>query len=266
MCLARLALCISLTITTPAQINSQQSSRIVLRDPNGLRVLSQALITAGGALALAAVKDYTLSGTIMYYWAGRPVQGAVTICGRGSDAIRLDATLPSGTRSFVANQGAASVKEVDDKDTITVPFDRAVNFNSWTVPSLLIASALNDPSVSISLDGTVVTGDHTAFNVKLQRIFTAQSDPDGSLTKLATRNLLIDMTSYTVLETRDVVQPPPAGRVGILHQVQFSDYSATGGVLFPNSVTELIGGQQTASVQINSVHFNTGLTDADFQL
>jgi hypothetical protein len=109
-------------------------------------------------------------------------------------------------------------------------------------------------------------GGHTVYDVRLQRIFTAQSDPDGALSKLATRDLLIDASSYLVLETRDVIQPPPVGTVGILHQVQFSNYSASAGVLIPNSVTELIGGQQTATVQINTIQFNRGLTDADFQL
>jgi hypothetical protein len=113
---------------------SQQSSSIyptqtAQRDPQAMTVLAQALNTAGGTSAITAIQDYTASGTITYYWAGQPVQGAVTIRGRGSDATRLDAVLPSGTRSFAVDEGVASIKEIG-KETAPVSFDAAVNFNS----------------------------------------------------------------------------------------------------------------------------------------
>lgn len=49
------------------------------------------------------------------------------------------------------------------------------------------------------------------------------------------------------------------------HELQFADYQNINGILTPLSITELISGQKTLSIQLSQMKFNTGLTSADFQ-
>ena len=225
--------------------NQPVSTPTSTKDPQAVAVLNQSLNALGGSAAVGAIQDCTASGTITYYWTSEAVQGSVTLRGLGPDAVRLDAVLPSGTRSLAVNHGMASLQEIGQQPA-PVTFDVAVNFNSWAFPHFLVAAALNDPSISVSLVGTTTVGGNNAYDVHVQRIFTPQADPDGSLSQLAD-DLIIDATSYLIVETRDTIQPPPVGNASILHQVQFSNYQSSNGVLLPNSVNELVGGQPTAA-------------------
>ena len=50
------------------------------------------------------------------------------------------------------------------------------------------------------------------------------------------------------------------------HEMEFGNYSVFEGVRVPTLIREKLIGQTTWEVRISSVTFNSGLTDADFDL
>src|SRR5437879_4790795 len=140
MALLRPASLLFFTLMITPSLAAQQSPR---RDPQAVASLTQCLDAAGGAQAIASIQDHTGSGTITYYWAGKEVQGSVTLRGRGPGQFRLDASVPAGVRSWTVSRGSGSIKETDGRLT-RIPFHNGVNFGSLSFPLLLAFNALND--------------------------------------------------------------------------------------------------------------------------
>src|SRR6266571_2780701 len=109
--------------TTPPSTSANQSPQ---RDPQALSILNQVLAASGGAQALSAIQDFTASGNITYFWAGDQVQGTVKVKGRSTTDFRVDASLPEGTRSWVAISGKGSLRNLDGS-LVAIPSNTALN-------------------------------------------------------------------------------------------------------------------------------------------
>jgi hypothetical protein len=252
------------TFNSFSQQTGAPTPQTVQRDPQALTILTQVLNNAGGGTALAAIQDFTGAGSITYYWAGEEVQGTVTVKGRGIGQFRLDATLPMGARSFVTNNGAGSMIEVDGR-TMLIPSNQAVNIGSsiiFPLGQLLVAQ--KDISWSVSYLGIVTHDGSQVHEIRLQKISTDNNNPYSSKSKLTKTDFFIDPNTFLILSVQDKAYRKDGEPGDIIHEMQFSSYETSNGILVPFSITELIGGQQTAKIQLNQITFNSGLTDADF--
>jgi hypothetical protein len=234
------------------------------RDPQALTILAQAVAAGGGPAAISSVKDFTAQGTITYYWAGKEVTGSATVRGRGAADFRLDANLPSGTRSWATSGGSASIREASGK-VRPIPYHNAVNLGALSLPYLKIVTALSDASISIIYKGAVQFEGKPAHLIRAQQIFPAKADPTGDLSKLNTLDIVVDASSGLLLATVDQAHPEYNSTLGVPHEIRFGDYGPVNGVAVPHTITELVGGQKTWTFQLTSINFNSGLTDTDFQ-
>jgi hypothetical protein len=242
----------------------QAASQTVQRDTQAVAVLTQALNATGGATALGAIRDFVGSGTITYYWAGKEVQGTVTVKGRGTGQFRLDAALPNGVRSWVVSNGAGSLKEMDGTTT-PVPYHNTVNLGSLTLPFAYLVTSLQDTSTSVSYVGLETKQGARVHHIRIRKVFPASSDPNGMNSKLTTRDFFIDPATFHVVSSLDMVHPKYRSNEDYPHEVQFSDYRQASGILVPFSITELGNGQRLSTIQLSQLTFNGGLTDSDFQ-
>ncbi len=74
-----LVLLAAIAVTIPIRVQARTS------DPRAVAILQQSLIALGGARGLAAIPDFTASGTITYFLAGEQVHGTAVVRARGSD-------------------------------------------------------------------------------------------------------------------------------------------------------------------------------------
>lgn len=234
------------------------------KDPQAVLVFTSCLNAAGGIQSLAAIQDFTGRGNITYYWAGQQVQGSVIFRGRGSDQFHLDASLPSGTRSWAVGSRSGSLKEVDGT-LHKIPLQNALNLGGLSLPYLGIATALSDTSAAISYVGLVEFGGRKVYQVRVRRTFGLHVTDPAYFSTLPSKDYFIDAVTFLVLKTEDMSRSldPPVQEYP--HDVLFSDYRQVGGVVVPFSIAEEVNGQKTWTVQLDSVTFNAGLTDADFQ-
>jgi hypothetical protein len=264
--LPALALVSFLSLVTARPSGTQQTSTgAVQRDPQAITIITKALNAAGGIGTLAAIQDFTASGTVSYNWGESPVQGNVTVKGRGLAQFRLDATLPEGAHSWVMNNGTALEKHHDG--TVTpLPFTLTLRPANSTFPFFRLLAVLQDTSWSISSVGTVEYDGQQAYSIGLQRTYTDGTDPTGFKSTATKSDFIIDPNTFLVLSIQDKAYRKDGGPGDAPHEMQFSAYKSFNGILVPSSVTELIGGQQTATIQLNQITFNSGLTDTDFGL
>lgn len=242
---------------------AQQTTTTLQRDPQALAILSQVLSAAGGANALTAIQDFTASGQVTFYWAGEAVQGSVTVQCRGLNQFRLEATLPDGVHSWIVSKGSALEKHPDGSMT-PMPFENTLKPASITLPLTQLAAALQDASMSITYIGLVTHDGQQAHDIRLQKVLPATSDPYGVQSKITRADFFIDPNTFSILSVQDMAYRRDNEPGESPHEMQFSDNQSTSGILVPFSITELIGGQQTVSIQLSQITFNSGLTDADF--
>lgn len=265
MRLARIILILFLVIlVTSPHLGSQQSTTTPQRDPQALGILKQAIDSAGGPTSLSTIQDVTASGTVTFHWAGENVQGNATVMCRGIGQFRLDATLPDGARSWRASNGIGSFTDVDGS-LQPIPGPSSVELGSMTFPYMIILSALQDNSASISYVGLEATGGTSLHHIRL-----GLSVPPGLNMLLTTnaarvRDMFIDATSLQIIAMRGNAYLKDNLSINVRHEVHFSNYRTVNGILIPFAVEETVYGQPTLSIQFNQITFNSGLSDSQFQ-
>lgn len=237
------------------------------QDPQAVSVLNQALNAAGGATAHRAVTDYTGTGNITYH-NNPDAQGTVTIKGLNAIAIRIDATLPTGVRSWAIHEGVATTKHENGTLSVAanspnVPSSDAFPYQTPLFPSSIVfpyhqlTVVLANPSFSISYKGIVQVDGHSTHDIEVQRVLAGGTDP---MSKYHAREFFIDSTTFQIVMTQDLVPK------NVVHQIHYSHYSTVSGVLVPLTLAEDLGGQQTWTIQLSQITFNSGLQDSAFVL
>jgi len=183
-------------VLTPGAAAAQTASA-----PQAATLLVQSVNAALGPAGTAAVNDFTMTGTITYFWAGDKVPGSGTLRGRGADQFRLDAILPGGTRSYAFSHGASALKDTDGSLN-SIPYHNTVNLSPLSFPYLAMAAAMASPSTTLSYLGLVTddTG-RQLYQVRVQRNFPAVVDPDGTLASLCVTDYFIDPQTFLAVKT-----------------------------------------------------------------
>ena len=247
----------------PWQLTSQAAQQ-VQRDPQAIGILNQVVAAAGGATAIAAIQDFAATGQITYYWGDAPVRGTVSVKGRGLSEFRLDATLPDGVHSAVIGAGS-TFQRLPDGSTSPLPSQNTVKAACLTLPILQIPGALQDSSLSVTYIGLIEQDGQKVHQLRVQKIFSSGTDPLGARSEISRTDFFVDPNSFYIVSTKDRAYRRDNGPGSADHVMRFSNYQAVSGLLVPLSITELIGSQQTLSIQLNQVSFNTGLTDSSFE-
>ena len=227
------------------------------KDPQAITIVSQALSVAGGTTAIAVINDYTATGNITYH-SDQGVQGSVTVQGLGLNQYRLDASLPKGVRSWAVTDGRMSQK-AEDGSVKPMHSQLPMNLSGLVVPYLELSIALKSPAFGLSNKGVIEVNGRSAYDIQVQRVATGITRPtrvDGFFT----RDYFVDASTFQVVMTQDLL-PDHAFR-----QLQYSDFRPISGVLVPFSISEVAGSQQTWSMQLSQITFNTGLQDSAFVL
>lgn len=251
----------------PSVLFAQSATTTATQDPQAVSVFNSALSAAGGATAHRAVTDYTGSGTITYH-SNTDVQGPVSIKGLGSIAVRIDATLPDGVRSWAVHDGVASLKSENGKLSVAsnipnVPSSDAFPYQTPMFPGSLafpyrqLTNVLNNPSFSMAYKGTAQVDGHTVHDIQVQRISAGGNDPTS---KYNAREFFIDTTTFQIVMTQDTVPR------NVVHQIHYSNYTPVSGVLVPFAIAEDVGGAPTWTIQLTQIAFNSGLLDSAFAL
>ncbi|MGH9396170.1 MAG: hypothetical protein ACRD18_04895, partial [Terriglobia bacterium] len=220
-------------------------------DSQALSTLSQALTAAGGLQVMGAIQDFTASGQITYYWAGKEDQGSVTLRGRGLDQFRMDAVLPEGTRSWTVSHGIGNLRKTDGSET-SIPGHNAIGMGALTFPYLYLALASATPNTTVSTIGTAqVSGVH-ATQIRVQRHYASSYDPNGAIARLTTRDFFIDPATSLIVKTEFMTHPLKTFTVSLPEDIYFSNYQRVNGIMAPFTITETINGQKIWTIQLSS--------------
>lgn len=147
-----------------------------------------------------------------------------------------------------------------DGTSTPVAFQNLLNAGSLTWPIFKVNNALSDQTTTVIDLGLVKLGNVQARQIQIQQ------NSAGTLSKNTQTNYFFDPTSFLILRTQDAAHPDDdAVNGGTKHILDFNNYQNVNGLLAAFGISQSLGGQQTWSVQLSSLAFNTGLSDSDFQ-
>lgn len=252
----------STSSTSTAVPENGSGPSVNVKDPKALSLIGTAITAMGDPSG--SVQDFTATGDITYYWAGKEEKGSATIEGKGADQLRFDSALANGTRSWVVHGGTGNIRDVDGK-VRSIPFHNAVVLGNLIFPLGRLKALNSDASTSVSYAGLSTIENQSFDDISVHKQLF-QTDPDGAGNRLMDADFYFDPASHMLIGVHDQTHPTRSMTANIPHAIYFSDYRPVSGILVPFSVSEYVGGQRVWSLQITNVTFNTGLTDSNFQL
>jgi hypothetical protein len=233
------------------------------QDPQAISVLTQSLTAMGGLSAVNGIQDYTETGTITYNWANAPVQAPVTVQSMGVTTFRFDSSLSNGTQTWAVD-GMTGVLIAPDGTRQPAAFYNLYTAGSLALPALRVAAVLQSPALNITYIGPVTLNGNATYQIHC----VLPSDPSNplppGLTAYGTFDLFIDATSLLVDSLQETAYSNSNSQVSFAHEIDFSDYQIVSGVSAPFAITESVGGQQTWTIALTSLSFNSGLTESVF--
>jgi hypothetical protein len=247
------------TATATAQQTSPPTVQAPQRDPQALAVLSKMFSVTGWG----APTDAVAAGTITYNRGNSEDTVNVTFKFKGRSETRVDVADPAAPRSTVINgeeatfTGAAGVKSIPARSTL-----------SPSVALPIFSSLLNtsDPNLAFWFGGTETVDGQTANRIEIEYI-SPPDDPrphaqrrDGHLTMwVSVASLLPIQIQYPRISRDNPTSVFTTTRV-------YSDYRTISGIAVPFHQDEYGGNQRISSLQLNTVSFNTGLSDTEFAI
>jgi len=218
--------------------------------------LQQSILNMG----TAAPGDSTATGTITTIAGSLTENGTITIMTRGSDQTFEQIQTPHGS-TIVYSQGQAS--RLENSSPVALPMERAVTSQCELFPLPLLVGALNSPDVAYKYVGLETLNGATVHHIQLWNSF-ASIAPLQSIAAFSVRDVWIDSNSSLPVKIFYARRDAGGSAPSFAMEVFFSDYRRISGVLYPFSIQESFNGTPWATIAIQNVALNTGLTDANF--
>ena len=258
MILKRLAL-LSCVLAVSFASNAQQTSTTVTRDPQAIAVLQQSITMMGSSLP----SDSVATGSVQTVAGSQTSQGTIRILTKGSAESLVQMTMPDATHTTIYANGQAN--ELIGTAVTISPLELVVTSQAADFPIPLFVGLLNDPDTSFQYVALESSNGASLHHIRTWDSYASQPGLQ-SLSNLSTRDIWIDANSGLPQRISYVSHPAQGAVAGTVIDVFLSNYQSWSGVLYPSSIQKSLNGTPWASVTIQTVAFNTGLTDSSFPI
>jgi hypothetical protein len=264
--LLRGMLLFSLSFVVAVSCYAQQTpttSTLPIRDSQAIAILTMSLNTMGGLPAVSTVQDFAETGSISYSWAGKDVAGTVALYGKGTDRFRMTSAMPDGNLNIIINaNGGESVGEDGIKRPL--PFYDTIAAPSLAFPAARVAAALANASTSLSNQGRVTMDDVEVIKIHVAPQISQDVLPTVDFPNLGEYDAYIDPTTNQIVSISDFVHSDRDNTLAYSREVSYGGYNRISGVDVPFTITQRVSGQRIWTIKLNSVAFNTAVSDATF--
>ncbi len=257
MRVARLVLLFLIFTAIPTALLAQQSAQPIQRDPQAVALLQRAV----AAMAPIPPTDSAASGTITIVAGGETQTGTVRILTRGTDQFAEFMQTDKGSRSWVVS--GLGAREQQGTSTKNLSVEGALSGLAPFYPLPLLAGALANPDSAFALIGQEPLDGTLAYHVRLWNTLASNAEFQN-LAAFSVKDLWLDAVSGLPRKLACQRRDGGGSAARIALEVSYSDYRNIGGVLYSFHIEKSLNGTPWATITIQSVAFNTGLSDADF--
>jgi hypothetical protein len=244
---------LSLPLCCPAQQSAPA------RDPRALAVLEESLVVMGRAVP----SDSTATGTITIVAGSLTESGTITILTRGTGQTAEQISLASGQRAVIYSNGEA--KEITPSASTAVLMELAVADQCPDFPLPLLLSAVGNPDEVFQYVGQETLNEAAVQHIHVWNAFASQPKLQ-KLAPFSAQDIWFDASSGLPVKLAYTRRAGGGAVPSIPVEVSFSNYAKLGGVLYPMEIQKSYNGTPWQTITIQNVSFNTGLTDAQFQV
>ena len=234
-----------------------------LKDSMAVTVLTQ-MYAATGWNPASVPRDAVATGSVTRFRGQAVDTVSVTWKARGPRQHRADVQATAGATSTIVNGDSGAV--VTPNGPRFIPSHSALSMQPLDFPFYSDLISANDPNVGLHYAGTETVGSQLAHRVEIAREapaghpLAAVRHRAGHLTVWVSTSTWLPVQIEYVRIAND---NPTAARSSIR---TFSDHRVVNGLAVPFHQEEFAGTQRLYTLQLNSVSFNVGLSDADFAL
>jgi hypothetical protein len=226
------------------------------QDPQAIAVLQKSVTAMGTTVP----SDSTATGTITTVAGSLTENGTITILTRGTDQTSEQIQTPHGS-TLVYSQGQAS--SVTGSTPTPLTLERAVTSQSPFFPLALLAGALNSADTAYKYVGFETLNGTSVHHIQFWNSFASTSRLQ-SIAQFSIRDIWIDFQSGFPVKILYMRRDAGGSVPSFAMAVFFSDYRSVSGVLYPFSIQASFNGTPWATITIQNVILNTGLTDSNF--
>lgn len=259
MRVARLFLSLIVVLASSPHLNSQQSTTSPYRDPQATAILQASVRAMGGNVP----SDSSATGTVTIVEGSSTETGTIQILTRGTAQTAETLNLSAGHRAIVYSNGDA--KEVSAGQSSIPPLELIVTDQSPDFPLPLLLSVLNNADEAVRYIGQESLNTESVQHIQVWNTF-ASAPRLQKLAPFSTKDIWFDASSGLPVKIAYSRRAGGGAAPSIPVEVSFSNYTNVSGVLYPFQISKSYNGTPWQTITIQSVSFNTGLTDAQFQV
>ena len=253
---ALLYVCALIPLSVGAQQAAPTPAPSAERDPQALAILQQSLEAMGGIQP----SDSVATGTVTPVAGGQTNQGTIRILTKGTAESLVQFTMPNSVETTIYANGEAS--QTVNSTQIPFPLEPTVTSQAAEFPLPLILALINNPDTSFQYVGIETLSGESLYHIKTWDSF-ASLPAFQNLSSFSARDVWID--SNTSLPQRiSYTRYPAQGDGGTMTDVFFTNYLKSSGILYPSAISESLNGTPWATITVQSVAFDTGLSDSNF--
>lgn len=207
--------------------------------------------------------DAVITGTITRHFSDGSSSNGFTTKIRGLEQFRY---AEDGTSLVLVTNGAAGALVSQDGKATRIPAHSALSSRGLILPMASVLSDWNSPEVDITVVGPNSVNGEACVGIRLVRRH-ADSDPLAKIRRaIAPMVVWVSISRGVILRAEHSRAAVDNANASMQETVDYSDYRTVNGIAVPFHQEIWIGGQHTQTFQFSSVRFNTGLTDADFNV
>ncbi len=228
------------------------------QDPQAISVLQQSV----AAMGTTVPSDSTATGTITTVAGSLTENGTITILSRGTNQTSEQILTPHGS-TVVYSQGQAS--QLAGSTPSLLSNELSLSSQSPDFPLPLLSASLNNSDTAYKYIGLETLNGRSAHHVQIWNSY-ASTPGLQSLTSFTVRDVWLDAVSYLPQRLSYVQRAAGGSEPGISVDVFYSNYQNVVGTLYPFSILKSFNGTSSATITIQNVVLNTGLSDSNFPI
>lgn len=240
---------------------SQQTNSVTAtppqRDAQAVALLQQSVAAFGSVQP----SDSTATGSVTITAGSSTTQGTVTILTKGQAETSIQFQMPSNPWTVTFSNGQAN--KVESTQTTIYPLELSASSQCLYFPQPYLYGILSNPDYSIQYVGEETVGSSTANHIVVQNTFNSSSAYQF-LSPFTTADIWLDASTALPVKIGMVRRNGGGSAPRIPFSVVYSNYQSASGVQYPFTIQEYITETSWETTTIQSVVFNSGLTDSSF--
>jgi len=256
--LSSLCVCF-LSFPAGSQQASSASAIAPQRDAQAVILLQQSV----AAMASVSPTDSRATGEITVTAGSETTQGTVTILTRGFAETSIQVQTSDNPWTIVFANGEAN--KVEPSNTTIYSLELAASSQCLYFPLPYLYSILANSDYSIQYIGQDTLASSTTYHIVVQNTFNS-SPAYQFLSPFTTADIWFDAATALPVKIGMVHRNGGGSAPRIPFSVVYSNYQTVSGVRYPFTIQEYVTETLWATASIQSVIFNSGLTDSAFSV